>query len=973
MLKAAIAATPAVAAVALLSSTSSPSSTARAATQLWDINGTSAGATDDGGGVANGVWDNAASNWTADTAGTSTTALWASGNLAVFSAGTNATGVSTVTISGTQTITGLTFEEGNVLLTGGGLTLTGATDTITATADASIASTIGGTSAMTKAGTGTLSLSGALSYGGTTTVSAGTLVLSGANTLGGNTTVNAGTLTLDYTVNNNDKIKSTGTLTLGNGATINLLGANGAQDTVQSVASTSLSSNGVTTINVNKGDTQNTTLNLGGITRGTGALTTLNAGGAGPGSVIITTTNTGTGGILGGYATFGTSDWVGVTGGNLAPLASYAADGYAAADNTDANTDQSPAADIAINSLRFNSSAAPVTVTLTGTNNSIATGGILVTPAVAGNAVGITGGSLTSGSNDLIVIQNNSGSEFTIASQLTGTVGLTKGGPGTLVLSNPANSATGTHTINGGTLKNGATEVIPNNVAMQINAAGTWELNGFQDTVGTIAGAGSITGSGNVITAGNGSTTYSGPISIAGNLNKGGTGTLTLSGTNTFTGALNVNQGVVSVTNTSALGAAGNTAVVATGAALQVSGNTSYGLAIPLTLNGTGIGNAGALRKTANNTSTYAGAITLNTTSTRINSDAGTLRLGSTVGGNGTDVIDASFGGAGNITVAGAIQNTINKVIYDGTGTLTLTTNSQFTGGIIINNGGAVGHPGFAGSSSDPSGALPTAFVPDYFQLTNGSIIKDNGTGVGRTAIHPNKGIYLGTGGGKIEEISDTTNVHIYRGLISGPGSFTKQGAGILAITGSQHTYAGATFINGGVLRIRQDTGPGQLGPGTLPITTALTIAAGATFDMNVSSSASNITVGSLAGAGALQAISNSSGTFTFGSDGTLTLFNGTVTSNGTPGTTTLTITKVGTSILTIGTNNWQNTRTTSINGGAIKYGDSVTGLGDIAPISIGASGTMDMNNIFPAHWDPKLRIPRGQVVAAASIVSPKY
>ncbi len=27
----------------------------------------------------------------------------------------------------------------------------------------------------------------------------------------------------------------------------------------------------------------------------------------------------------------------------------------------------------------------------------------------------------------------------------------------------------------------------------------------------------------------------------------------------------------------------------------------------------------------------------------------------------------------------------------------------------------------------------------------------------------------------------------------------------------------------------------------------------------------------------------------------------------------------------------------------------------------------------FPAHWDPKLRIPRGQVVAAASIVSPKY
>ncbi len=30
-------------------------------------------------------------------------------------------------------------------------------------------------------------------------------------------------------------------------------------------------------------------------------------------------------------------------------------------------------------------------------------------------------------------------------------------------------------------------------------------------------------------------------------------------------------------------------------------------------------------------------------------------------------------------------------------------------------------------------------------------------------------------------------------------------------------------------------------------------------------------------------------------------------------------------------------------------------------------------DSAFPAHWDPKLRIPRGQVVAAASIVSPKY
>ncbi len=36
-------------------------------------------------------------------------------------------------------------------------------------------------------------------------------------------------------------------------------------------------------------------------------------------------------------------------------------------------------------------------------------------------------------------------------------------------------------------------------------------------------------------------------------------------------------------------------------------------------------------------------------------------------------------------------------------------------------------------------------------------------------------------------------------------------------------------------------------------------------------------------------------------------------------------------------------------------------------------TGAVIRGSAFPAHWDPKLRIPRGQVVAAASIVSPKY
>ncbi len=48
----------------------------------------------------------------------------------------------------------------------------------------------------------------------------------------------------------------------------------------------------------------------------------------------------------------------------------------------------------------------------------------------------------------------------------------------------------------------------------------------------------------------------------------------------------------------------------------------------------------------------------------------------------------------------------------------------------------------------------------------------------------------------------------------------------------------------------------------------------------------------------------------------------------------------------------------------------AIVGRGCLVP---GAADPETLVQFFPAHWDPKLRIPRGQVVAAASIVSPKY
>lgn len=143
----------------------------------WDLNGSANGS---GGPAPSGVWDATTPNWNLNSAGTGTLSPWNSGNTAVFSAGTDATGQYTLTLSGAQTASGLTFEEGSATLVGDGLTLTSPSlVAVNAAAKGIIAVVVSGTSGLTKA-------------------SSGELVLSGANLFTGNLTNRAGILTLDH-------------------------------------------------------------------------------------------------------------------------------------------------------------------------------------------------------------------------------------------------------------------------------------------------------------------------------------------------------------------------------------------------------------------------------------------------------------------------------------------------------------------------------------------------------------------------------------------------------------------------------------------------------------------------------------------------------------------------------------------------------------------------------------------------------
>src|SRR5258705_11047438 len=90
---------------------------ARAQTKYWDLDVIPrAGA---GSATPGGTWNAAAANWNTDSTGTLLPTTWTAGDIADFAAGTNATGAYTVTVSGTQSLSGLTVEEGIITQTGG--------------------------------------------------------------------------------------------------------------------------------------------------------------------------------------------------------------------------------------------------------------------------------------------------------------------------------------------------------------------------------------------------------------------------------------------------------------------------------------------------------------------------------------------------------------------------------------------------------------------------------------------------------------------------------------------------------------------------------------------------------------------------------------------------------------------------------------------------------------------------------------
>lgn len=229
----------------------------------WDSNNNASGF-----GSTTGTWG-LDPFWSTNILGTSSTAgtLITTGDDINF--GTAADGLmgagATVGVTGAVSVHNITFGSASspVTLSGGtSITLGGATPTITVNNAAdTISSVIAGTSGLTKAGTGSLTLNGSVVNGFT-----------------GGLVIKAGTLRIDYSnYNGNQLINSSNALTIGSGGTFSLQGNNtAAAATVQTFNGTTLDA-GLNNFTIAKGaSATSVTANLGALTVNPGSLTTIN-------------------------------------------------------------------------------------------------------------------------------------------------------------------------------------------------------------------------------------------------------------------------------------------------------------------------------------------------------------------------------------------------------------------------------------------------------------------------------------------------------------------------------------------------------------------------------------------------------------------------------------------------------------------------------------------------------------------------
>ncbi len=292
------------------------------------------------------------------------------------------------------------------------------------------------------------------------------------------------------------------------------------------------------------------------------------------------------------------------------------------------------------------------------------------------------------GTNTLAALIENNG--YDSSNSGNANVSVIKTGAGEWVLSNGNNTYGGGTVINQGTLENGANNALSQSGSITLGSAGnsaTWNLNGFNQTVSSLATAGTAgnqtitntTTGASVLTYNGGTSTYGGVIADGGTGRTLGVtmagGNLTLSGTNTYIGATTVASGTLNVTGS-----------LAAGSAVTVGGQLGYNT--PAILTGTGTINGSLTTSNANGNVGHiapgtpgagnVGTLTMGGTGITVTLGAGTaldfdLASSTTAGGGVNDLIAMS---GGTLSIGGS---SLSPIVVNVNALGTLSTSGTYT------------------------------------------------------------------------------------------------------------------------------------------------------------------------------------------------------------------------------------------------------------------------------------------------------
>jgi len=460
---------------------------------------------------------------------------------------------------------------------------------------------------------------------------------------------------------------------------------------------------------------------------------------------------------------------------------------------------------------------------------------------------------------------------------------------------------------------------------------------------------GSITNNG----TGAGTTTISGVIgrNVSSVIENSGTALLTLSGANTFTSGLFIKAGTVSgITSTSAFGASSGVITIGdtSGSAnATLSGGLAGTFANPITV---AAGSTGTATITDTAASIFSGAITLNKNLT-VAPAASALTLGGSIAGTGNLLLGTT--GAGTLMLSGSTVNTTGSISNNASGGGVTTISAAIgsnVAGIIQNSGSSTltlsGTNTYHGTTTVNSGVLKAGTtqalgVNSAVTLANvsGAILDITGynTAIGSLTGGGASGGNITLGAATLTIGGDATSPAAYAGSISGTGSITKIGSGVLTLAGT-NGYSGGTSLNAGTISVTADNNLGNVSGGLVFGGGSLLNGGGGSTAFATSRAITLVSGGGTLDTGTAGNTSLFSGTLTDGANLLTLQGSGYGTYNGAIGNGSGGLTKAGSGTWTLAGSNTYSGGTT-ISAGVLRLGSAnALGTGGL----ILAGGTLD-------------------------------